>query len=300
MRRAAPCRNKFMSGLVFHRALKRIHLQRAAKQKDQTDFLWLHMADALRDRLLDIRRDIPDLVEIAPIPLIVTPDLQQQKKAQNWQYVAPLVSLQSDTAFIIDDEQWPLAPASADAIISIGHLHWVNDLPGALIQAKRSLRLDGVFMAALIGGDSLQELRACLQQAEMELCGGISARTAPMISLQDCAALLQRAQFALPVADHERVMLTYTTVADLVRDLRAMGQQNALLKNNPRILPKKFWPRVEQLLRENFPAENGRFKITVDCIYLLGWSPSPQQPQPLARGSATHALGDFLAHIQKN
>jgi hypothetical protein len=163
-----------------------------------------------------------------------------------------------------------------------------------MAQWQRSLKPDGLLLGSFFGGETLSELRHCIMQTESEIYGGMSPRVSPFVSLQDMAALMQRAQFALPVVDHEMVTVTYESLEKLLNDLRGMGQGNAVFKRDKKILPKIFWPMVEKIYRENFANEQGRLKVTVEIIYFLGWAPAASQPQPLKRGSATHRLVDVL------
>lgn len=270
---------------LFNRSVLRTHLQRAENLPPAT-FLWEHAGRALQDRLLDVRRDFGASVEVSPGAFVLTPEFLQRKKADHVVQVRPLLE--------VDEEFWPFEPHELDLIASLGHLHWVNDVPGMLLQFKNSLRPDGLFVAAFAGGETLRELRAAIAHVEMELYGGVSPRVSPFITLPDMAALMQRAQFALPVVDNEMVAVTYGSLEKMIADLRATGQTNAVLKRDRRIVRKDFWPRVEAFYRDNFADERGRLKATVEMIYALGWAPDASQPQPLKRGSATHDLAEFL------
>lgn len=284
---------------IFDRNKIKTHLQRAdnlwRKNPDAGhDFLWAHCAADLQDRLLDIRRDFGDVAEISARRMVLSPAFMQQKKFANTVHVAPFHPVADDADIITDDEFWPFAKQSLDAIVSLCHLHWVNDLPGTLAQYHQSLRPDGVFMAAFFGGETLQELRASLTQAEIEIYGGVSPRVSPFVTLPDMAALMQRAQFALPVVDHEIVTVNYSSFMKLVADLRGMGQTHAVLKRDRKTLSRAFWVRAEEIYRTQFANPDGKLQATFEIIYALGWSPDASQPKPLARGSATHDLQEFL------
>lgn len=243
---------------------------------------------------MDIRRDFDVAVEISAMPSVLDEGFLKKKTIRHVLRAAPIHPVLGSVDAVADEEYWPFAPASLDALISVCHLQWVNDLPGALVQFRRSLKPDGVFIGAFFGGETLMELRASIQQAETEIYGGISPRVSPFVGLQDMAALMQRAQFALPVADHEFVTVTYEGIGALINDLRVMGQEHAVVKRDRRILARHFWPRVEEIYRQNFSTPQGKLKATVEIIHVLGWAPHASQPQPLKRGSATHSLVDVL------
>jgi len=177
-----------------------------------------------------------------------------------------------------------------DLVTSVLGLHCVNDLPGLLVQIRRKLKPDGLFMAALFGGETLRELRAAFTAAEIETLGGVSPRVAPFADVRDLGGLLQRAGFALPVADVERTSVLYQDLASLVRDLRAHGETNALCERRRRFLPRG----TLKALLENYPREDGRLHATFDIVYLSGWAPHESQQKPLRPGSAKARLADVL------
>jgi NADH dehydrogenase [ubiquinone] 1 alpha subcomplex assembly factor 5 len=276
---------------IFDRSLVAQHLQKAQTGFSNHDFLWQHAAQQIQDRLLDVKRDFTNVVEISTQPYVLTPKFLQQKKIANHFHVSPLAG-EGDA--IIDEEFLPFKPSSLEAIISLNHLHWVNDVPGALAQMRHALKPDGLLQGVFFGGETLRELRHCVMQAESEISGGISPRVSPFITLQDMAALMQRANFALPVVDQELITVTYKDFAKLLADLRGMGQGNAIAKRNKKIPSKIFWPMVEKIYRDHFQSDDGKLEVTVELIYFLGWCPAASQPQPLQRGSATHRLIDVL------
>jgi NADH dehydrogenase [ubiquinone] 1 alpha subcomplex assembly factor 5 len=275
---------------IFDRARVKRNLHSAQDRFSGHDFLWRHTGNQLQDRLLDIKRDFANASEISIAPYVLTPEFLQRKKMGDVFHVAPLAG----SGLVINDEFLPFAPQSLETIISNNHLHWVNDVPGVLAQMRHALKPDGLLLGSFFGGETLSELRHCVMRAESELLGGISPRISPFISLQDMAALMQRAQFALPVVDHEMITVTYENLQKLLHDLRGMGQGNAIAKRDHKILPKIFWPTVEKIYRDNFMNNAGRLQVTVEIIYFLGWAPADSQPQPLKRGSATHRLVDVL------
>lgn len=193
-----------------------------------------------------------------------------------------------------DDEWLPFAPQSLDLYISNFTLHTINDLPGALIQIRRALKPDGLFLAALPGGETLFELRQVLQQAEMEIKGGLSPRVHPFATKQDMGSLLQRAGFALPVVDSEKITVTYDHIFKLMDDLRGMGSSNALTARHKTNPGKELFLHAGGLYAQNFSDPEGRIEATVEIIYLIGWAPHESQPKPLRPGSAKTRLADAL------
>ena len=194
----------------------------------------------------------------------------------------------------LQDHEIPdLDAASADLIVSVLSLHWTNDLPGALAQIRRALRPDGLFIGSLFGGSSLRELRWALGQAELELTGGQTARVSPFADAFDGAGLLQRAGFALPVSDIDRLTVTYADPFSLIRDLRAMGE-TALFTERARPLTRAIVARMAQLYAERYANADGRIPATFEIVTLSGWAPHPDQQKPLRPGSAKARLSDAL------
>ena len=197
-------------------------------------------------------------------------------------------------ALVVDEECLPFADASFDLIVSGLALQAVNDLPGALTQIRRALQPDGLFLAALIGGRTLQELRAAFAQAESDLTGGASPRVAPFADIRDLGGLLQRAGFALPVTDVDTVTVRYADMFALMRDLRAMGATNPLTERARKPHARAVLMRAAQVYAENFTDADGRVRATFDIIWLSGWAPHASQQQPLKPGSARARLADAL------
>jgi SAM-dependent methyltransferase len=193
------------------------------------------------------------------------------------------------------DEEWlPFAPESFDLVVANLSLHWVNDLPGALVQIRRALKPDGLFVGALLGGATLTELRQAFTQAEAELEGGVSPRVAPFADVRDLGGLLQRAGFALPVADSETLRVRYGDPFGLMRDLRQMGLANALLDRRRSPLRRATLLRAAQVYAERFADPDGRLPATFEIVWLSGWVPHESQRKPLRPGSATVRLADAL------
>jgi SAM-dependent methyltransferase len=191
-------------------------------------------------------------------------------------------------------ETLPFRDGAFDLIASALSLQLVNDLPGALIQIRRALRPDGLFLGAVLGGATLQELREAFLQAELELEGGISPRVAPMADIREFGGLLQRAGFALPVVDSDLLTVTYVSPLALMRDLRAMGAGNALSERRKTPLRRATLLRAAELYAERYPAAGGRVRASFEIIHLSGWSPHEGQQKPLRPGSAKSRLADAL------
>jgi len=199
---------------------------------------------------------------------------------------------------VLDPEQLPFAPQSFDLIVSPLALHWTNDLLGALIQIRLALKPDGLMLASLIGGASLQELRLSLIEAESEIKGGAGLRVAPFAQLEDIAALLQRAGFALPAADRDVLNVRYAQPLRLLSDLRAMGETAALTTQSP--LSRTVLMRALEIYAKRFSDEDGRVRATFEILTATGWAPHASQPKPLKPGSATTRLADALGVKEKS
>ena len=193
-----------------------------------------------------------------------------------------------------DEELLPFRDGAFDLIVSALSLQFVNDLPGALVQIRRALRPDGLFLGAVLGGLTLSELREAFMQAELELDGGASPRIAPMADIRDFGGLLQRAGFALPVADADSVTVTYDSPLALMLDLRAMGAGNVLTERRKRPLRRATLYRAVEIYADRFSAGGGRVKASFEIIHLAGWSPHESQQKPLKPGSAAARLADAL------
>ncbi len=192
------------------------------------------------------------------------------------------------------EEATPFAEASLDLVVSALALQFVNDLPGALIQIRRALRPDGLLLAAMIGGDSLNELRQSFAEAESEMEGGISPRVSPFADIRDLGALLQRAGFALPVVDSDRLTARYDNPLALMRDLRAMGATNILTERRRTPLKRATLQRMLEIYARRFADADGRIRATFEIVWLTGWAPHESQQKPLKPGSATRRLADAL------
>ncbi len=255
---------------VFDRRAVRRHRDRAAATVAQVADILRETAERLLDRLDDTTRRFTNALDLGGrgivAPLLrargigtVSADLSAAMAALN---PAPVVAA--------DEEFLPFAPASFDLVVANLSLHWINDLPGALIQIRRALCPDGLFLASLPALGTLSELRAALSEAEAALSGGAAPRVSPFPDLRDCASLLQRAGFILPVADAEELRLMYADPLALLRDLRAAGETNALAQRDRRIPPRALFPAALAAL----PNEDGRIPVTLRVAVMTGWAPA--------------------------
>jgi NADH dehydrogenase [ubiquinone] 1 alpha subcomplex assembly factor 5 len=198
-----------------------------------------------------------------------------------------------------DEEALPFREQSLDLVVSGLALHFINDLPGTLVQIRRALKPDGLLLAALLGGATLIELRTALLAAEEEMEGGASPRVAPFADVQDLGALMQRAQFALPVVDADTVTVTYPDALALMREIRAMGASNVLHARRRAPLRRATLMRAVASYRERFGLPNGRIPATFEILTLTGWAPHESQQQPLEPGTAKMRLADALGTVEQ-
>ena len=209
-----------------------------------------------------------------------------------------MVKQSSALPFVADEEFLPIKDASLDLITSLLSLHTTNDLPGTLIQIRRALKPDGLFLGCLFGAGTLKELRASLMQAEVELTSGAAQRVAPLPGLQDMAGLLQRAGLALPVADVDHVTVRYDTPFDLMADLKGMGERAAFADKGRPPLSRRILSRMAEIYAENYSDADGRLRASFEIVWLSGWAPAPGQPQPLKPGSAKQSLASAVGSTE--
>ncbi|AZO80819.1 MULTISPECIES: methyltransferase domain-containing protein [unclassified Bosea (in: a-proteobacteria)] len=282
-----------MSSVVFDRALYRRRLS-AALAAGYPDFLLARCIADLDERLSAVLRSFERAADLgSPLPL-AGPALRA--RAGDLLRIAEVAD--ASAALVGDLEALPFAAESLDLIASLLSLHVVNDLPGTLVQVRRSLRPDGLFIACLLAGQSLTELRQSLLAAEVELTGGASPRVAPFADLRDLGSLLQRAGFALPVIDSESVTVRYGDMFGLLRDLRAMGWANALTERSRKPLRRGVLLRAAELYAERFADPDGRLRATFEIVWLSGWAPHESQQKPLRPGSAKARLADALGAVE--
>lgn len=281
---------------VFDRRLVRLRLARAAAAGSE-DFLLTRAIEELMERLSVINRDFSAILDAGTPSSRLTASLADRFAPALLVRIAPLAEAAGGDSFlraIGDEENLPLAPARFDLTVSALSLHSANDLPGALIQIRRVLKPDGLFLGCLLGGQTLHELRSALARAEIEIYGGASPRVAPFADVRDMGGLLQRAGFALPVADSEPLVVRYADMFGLMADLRAMGATNALAARLRKPATKSYFLRAAQLYTEQFSDPDGRIRATFEMVFLSGWAPHESQQKPLRPGSAKLRLADAL------
>ncbi|MBB3935971.1 methyltransferase domain-containing protein [Aureimonas phyllosphaerae] len=280
----------------FDRALiDRRRVRAAARAAPGASFLLDAVADELAERLSLVQRQFAVGVELAGHTGALAARLGEGGQVER------LLRIERDARFlgpgegvVADEEALPLRDESVDLVLSPLSLHLTNDTPGVLVQIRRALRPDGLFLAALLGGETLNELRASLLTAEAEISGGASPRVAPFADLREAGSLLQRAGFALPVIDQDRLTVRYASMFELMRDLRDMGMSNMLHARARRPVGRQLFFRAADIYAERFADPDGRLRATFDVVYLSGWKPHESQQKPMKPGSATHSLAEAL------
>ncbi len=295
--------------LVFDRDLVRRRRERAARDWNGAAFLKREIAGRLVERLDDVRRTFPLAVDLGCHGGEIGAALMRPDGIRRGG-IGTLMALDGALEFarraaangpavVADEELLPLAPASVDLVLSAMALHWVNDLPGALTQICRALKPDGLFLAALLGGETLWQLRQALAQAESDVAGGLSPRVSPFAQLRDAAGLLQRAGFAMPVADTETIEVRYADALALMRDLRAMAESNAVRERRMVLTRREVLARAAAIYEARHAGPDGRVAASFEVLYLHGWAPHAAQPRPLRPGTATTRLADALGTIER-
>ena len=269
--------------ILFDRALLLQRQDRARKMGAAT-FLLDRVLEDMAERLSAVKRDFAKAADIW------TPGagFSAHARFKSFRYIAPSA-----------DEAVPLAPESLDLALSALAFQFVNDLPGVLSQIRRALKPDGLLLAALIGGDTLTELRQSFAAAEAECEGGVSPRVAPFADLRDIGALLQRAGLALPVTDVDRVVVRYDNAFALMADLRRMGATNVLTERRKTPTRRSTVLRGAEIYRERFADADGRIRATFDIVWLSAWAPHASQPKPLKPGSATASLEEAVKRAKR-
>ncbi|MBC6982387.1 methyltransferase domain-containing protein [Caulobacter sp. 17J80-11] len=295
-----------MSGppLLFDRTLHRRRLDRAARAYADADFLKVRAATDAVERLEAIMRSFPLAVDLGARDgtfarlLADSPARERVGALIEADLSAAMLANRPGPRVVVDEERLPFAPESLDLVVSTLALHWTNDLPGALVQIRRALKPDGLFMGAFFGGLTLTELRQALLQAEDEVTGGAGPRVSPFADAFDAAGLLQRAGFALPVSDVDRVTVRYSHPLKLLADLRAMGEANVLLDRPKRPLSRAVLARACEIYIERFAEADGRVPATFEIVTATGWAPHESQQKPLKPGSAKVRLADALHAVE--
>ncbi len=265
---------------IFDRKLVRARAA-ACDAGREAGYLFREGAAALSERLFDINRDFKAVLAFGP------------GLHKSFFKSAPetFVSAEQDQ---IDEELLEFPDGSFDLVISNLRLHWVNDLPGSLVQIRRVLKPDGFFLGVMFGGETLSELRHSLLQAETEMTGGASPRVSPFVEIKDGGHLLQRAGFAMPVSDLDKITVAFDHPFHLMADLRTMGENNALVERQKTFTRKGILNRAAEIYRDRFSDEEGQVLASFHFLHLSGWAPGPDQPKPLKPGSGTVDLRDVL------
>jgi SAM-dependent methyltransferase len=290
---------------IFDRHAVRRHRDRVASRFGDYGFLKAEIAERLADRLADVKRAFPLALDLGchdgavartlagrgGVETLVQADLSEAmvRRARTGES-----GIASRPALVADEEILPFAERSFDLVTSVFDLHWTNDLPGTLLQINLALKPDGLFLGALPGGETLYELRQSLLAAESEIEGGAGPRVSPMAPLQDAAGLLQRAGFALPVADVDRITITYPSALKLMDDLRGMGESNAVKGRRNGFQRRETLLYAAEIYQDIYGDDEGRVPATFDIVFLTAWRPDASQPQPLRPGSAKNRLADAL------
>ncbi|MGY3620031.1 methyltransferase domain-containing protein [Bradyrhizobium sp. USDA 10063] len=271
--------------VLFDRALLAARLKRARRDAPVT-FLLERVAEDMRERLQAVTREFVDAADIWTPGNALHDLLRERCKSVR------------EVAFEAS-EVLPLQPQSLDLAVSALAFQFVNDLPGVLAQIRRALRPDGLLLAAMIGGDTLTELRQSFAAAEAECEGGVSPRVAPFADLRDIGSLLQRAGLALPVTDVDRIVVRYDNAFALMQELRRMGATNILVERRHAPTRRATLLRMAQIYTERFADPDGRIRATFDVIWLSGWAPHESQPKPLRPGSAKASLEEAVRRAGK-
>ncbi|GAA5974401.1 hypothetical protein JCM11641_005261 [Rhodosporidiobolus odoratus] len=292
---------------IFDRNLKLAQRDRAASDVQRsrvTDMVKSETAEIMVDRLLDIKRRYPLILDYGSGPGYLAKHLDEEitKKvimvdsSRKMLYRDEDVEVDVDLERVhLDEEQLAshFPENSHDCIMSCLSMHWINDLPGALAQIKRVLQPDGVFIGSMFGGDTLFELRTALQLAELEREGGISPRISPMTDSQSLTSLLNRAGFALSTVDVDEMTIAYPSIFELVEDLKWMGEGNAVV-NRRKGLDWKTLAAAGEIYKELHGLEDGSIPATFQIMHMIGWKPDPSQPKPAKRGSGSTNLADII------
>ncbi|MCV6547347.1 MAG: methyltransferase domain-containing protein [Cohaesibacter sp.] len=295
---------------IFDRSLVQKRRQKAWKEYgSEADFLLAHVSCDMAERLSIVLREFPKVLELGGHSgLLAQKIIKRQgteliiRQEHQTDYLAHVTHADTRTKIIPligDEEALPIAPQSLDLILSPLSLHWVNDLPGSLLQIRNSLKPDGLFLAAVLGNESLKELRTAFLKAETEVSQGASPHVAPFPELKDMGSLLQRAGFALPVADQDMVTVRYDTMFDLMADLRKMGAANALQDRAKKPLRRDILMRAAEIYQSDFSDEDGRIRASFQILSISGWAPHKSQQKPLQPGSAKTHFSNVLVDKSK-
>lgn len=275
---------------IFDRKRLRGHRLRAAANFSEYDFLFREMTNRLCDRLEYINRDFPLALDLGAKNGIIAETIEGRGNIKTLIQMGEAGQGGAHIHLVGDEELLPFADNKFDLVMSVGSLHWVNDLAGTLVQIQRILKPDGLFLAVFFGGQTLHELRASFEKAEIEYRGGVSPRISPFIDVQTGGALLQRTGFALPVVDNEILTVEYSHPLKLMKELRHMGEANSLVESEKYFTPcSLMMSAVDHYLR-NYSNENSRITASFELVTLTGWKPHPSQQKASRRGSGKVSL----------
>ena len=282
---------------IFDRALLARRRARAASTAGEHDFLLRHVSEDIADRLSLIQRQFPVGLNLGAHTGALSRRLRELGKTGLLIDADPSAAMLAQCdgpRLAADEELLPFGPATLDLVVSGLALQFVNDLPGVLVQIRQALKGDGLFIAALLGAGSLIELREAFLIAETEIYGGATPRVAPFADVRTLGGLLQRAGFALPVADVDSLRVTYAHPLALMAELKAMGASNVLIERSRRPMTRRLLARATEVYAEKFGTPDGRIPATFEIVTLTAWAPDPSQPKPLRPGSAKTRLADAL------
>jgi NADH dehydrogenase [ubiquinone] 1 alpha subcomplex assembly factor 5 len=271
---------------IFDTSLFKLKQNRRFQTDTDYNFLYDWSVQQIKDRMSVITRDFESVIHLGA---------RDNSFVQDFKNGFTLHTDKTFSSHSIGDESFlPIKTASQDLIVSTLNLHRMNDVPGALIQIKRALKPDGLFLGVLFGGETLSTLRECLTETEIKHHGGVSPRIFPFADKQDCGALMQRAGFALPVIDSEIITVSYTSLVKMLHDLRGMNESNTLVERNKNYVGHAFFNDVEKAYRTKTDNDSKYMDVKFEMIFLLGWAPHDSQQKPLMPGSATGRLADVL------
>ena len=282
---------------VFNREVLKLHRDRAAEKFEHYNFLFKEVADRLIDKLNDVREDFKVGLDIGCHTGQILSCLQETNKIETLfqcDISEKFISHVKKDAFVGDEEFLPIRDNSLDVVISNLSLHWVNDLPGTLIQIRRTLKKDRLFLASLFGGSTLFELRDALIAAEIEVLGGASPRVSPFIDMENAGGLLQRAGFSLPVVDTDLISVAYENPTKLMFDLRGMGEQRAIHNCSKTFTNRNVFSRAAEIYKQRYGNSDGTVKATFEIFFLAAWTPSDNQQKPLKRGTGEISLAEVF------
>ncbi|MCZ2328437.1 class I SAM-dependent methyltransferase [Bartonella sp. F02] len=288
--------------LIFDHTLIEQFRKRAFKKATTgCDFLLSYVADDLYKRICTVNRQFTLALDLHGHTGLAAQALKKSGKIHSIEYVEtdPLYQNRGQKFHLRHREFLNLPQCYCDLIVSLLSLQLTNDTPGVLSQIKHILKPDGLLLAAMAGAGTLQELRECLMQAEIEIYGGASPRIYPFADIRDAGAILQRVGFALPVIDVEDITIRYNTMFDLMHDLKAMGMQNALVNRSKRPISKRFFLRAAEIYAKRYSDPDGRIRASFSFIWLSGWAPHKDQQKPMQPGSAQISLVDALEKQKK-